>query len=1806
MYGYKPPPDVPIRAFDLEIPKADPHDGVNDIGEESIVLPERFDPCLQSILFRPIDSGHEPLFTYSHRLKEIEPNATSHSKGLHIAFLVSDSLILCHKPDSGAQCKLDAHVFEALDDRPHIWKLDMQFRLVDTQVTLVTSDAGSSLEIRTSSMRRLFASAVDSDSSQLCDLCDLCAVEQRRIQAEPRHSSAPSALVKSASAEGLSCWPDDRDDTFAVRQITRSPSGAIKQGTLTGLVRQLLLEKNDPSDPTTLSYTLLQTVGLWASAESILNELCAQLIILAESATAGRPGLIFRTLLSAATSLLLDSKIVEGLLRLAEFTETEERPGLVEDLWQRRTKLLTIIAMDLSSQDSPASAISQSSWDAEYQSLSRSGLQAESILAIPATLFASQLHIFHQYYLKKWNPINDKSLFYSSGQKGASRNPLVFSQHKMHFMTHTILSHILCIESRPISTSQRAAICTQWIMIGIILKRSGDMTGWLATIMAICAPSVTRLKEMWSSVEERSRTVVEREWSPVMRDLFRRSLESRRREDLTAHVLAPDAAGLTISTDDIVPFYGDLCDAVEEIRIRAVVDNGGQQTIDLETVRTGSDIVSTALQSYLHFSEACRLYTSEVTEDAGSHTISSFQDCFRQLNSMPTETTDVCSPFFLEASLACECNRPDDLASKKKGINANIGTEAYIPLIFTDQLPSYRLFDSHSLLEINDPGKRPKIQSTMSVGKVNPHASGGASLRRLNSFPPMRVPATYTTGHGHLDETTRARTAASVSQWKMLKHVRDLTGVSDHLLTIANGDLVLKDTESDATSHKKRPQSVLVESRNRDSAMSRRSSMQASDVASLEQDDDLVIRPQKYTSRKKALREFSVKAGTLDRLIDLLILNINDFQGLDIGLSQEARRSLASVFLDRPQYLKTFLVSYRSYCSTSQLLEELTSRMKQAVSVTTIDSTAIEPVFPDWGSVRDQSLANVSWALSEKVFTGILEVVSTWISLSPSDLMSPASILNLLNLFLRAAEEQLSLYESSTGGGESARICNEICSSQYKRLRKQILRVRYRPQHWKLPSSLDDDSETCSTYAISANLDLVDACDTIRGIDKIVESILQCIHLEDWMICYEILESQCLEPRGFFKAITDVMSIDQDIPIQDSLYLLEHTPQGDTDVTLLEQLPMPIKRLIQLRFSITNWTICQISEAGLTMEERIARIQYLLSLVRISCVNMSCFDIEVSAISGKSGKRQIVPSLIAGAVSAGLVSPQSRVFSLCWTMVAQANGNEDCPSNVFDLLPKSLVVPLPHVPNIACPAWLIDRMLEIACYIPDDSAHNAGLINFEKRRYIYNLLQNLELVGPYSEKVDTLKYKDNPFLFLLGSPSQLLDWKHLRSVAYKENQTIRNIRIHKPFLQLVHAEQEKARRDVRYRDIVDRHIRETQRSAMRKRLDATKSAESTKRASTRSKYGMNSILRAVRPLSVAITGNWAPDKHVGATRVVGPEALPLTCAIPRGTKPSITIDLVNSIVAIHNRKENLFRIRSEDGLETFFQAPASEELDDWVNTLSLAAIEGANKRRTTIKEDARLAAIEEIPQFSPRNSVAVDITIATFGIDLPLLVRREGSSIPRIAVSLIEEVERRGLQELGIYRISGSLSTVNALKRAFDSGIPVNLQDSTWDDINAIAGLFKLWLRELPEPLMTYALYDKFLDTLKIEDYAAKSLCLKELVHQLPVPNFSMLKRLIEHLEKITDYEAMNHMYAHNLAIVFGPNILQPVPSSVSFASSMNDLGKVQTLIRNLILQCHWIFATDDEMEEAASRISSDALPAIEELSIQEMKVAEH
>ncbi|XP_076465331.1 rac GTPase-activating protein 1-like [Babylonia areolata] len=143
--------------------------------------------------------------------------------------------------------------------------------------------------------------------------------------------------------------------------------------------------------------------------------------------------------------------------------------------------------------------------------------------------------------------------------------------------------------------------------------------------------------------------------------------------------------------------------------------------------------------------------------------------------------------------------------------------------------------------------------------------------------------------------------------------------------------------------------------------------------------------------------------------------------------------------------------------------------------------------------------------------------------------------------------------------------------------------------------------------------------------------------------------------------------------------------------------------------------------------------------------------------------------------------------------------------------------------------------------------------------------------------------------------------------------------------------------------------------------------------------------------------------------------------------------------------------------------------------------------------------------------------------------------IPRLVVNCANEIERRGLSEVGIYRVPGSDREAKDLKEKFLKGKCPNLSNFT--DIHTVCGCLKDFLRNLKEPLVTYALWPQFVRAAENNQPQMSRDILCETINNLPTANRDTLAFLVQHLQKVAD-STETKMPVGNLAKVFGPTIV--------------------------------------------------------------------
>ncbi|XP_012516536.1 PREDICTED: rho GTPase-activating protein SYDE2 [Propithecus coquereli] len=174
-----------------------------------------------------------------------------------------------------------------------------------------------------------------------------------------------------------------------------------------------------------------------------------------------------------------------------------------------------------------------------------------------------------------------------------------------------------------------------------------------------------------------------------------------------------------------------------------------------------------------------------------------------------------------------------------------------------------------------------------------------------------------------------------------------------------------------------------------------------------------------------------------------------------------------------------------------------------------------------------------------------------------------------------------------------------------------------------------------------------------------------------------------------------------------------------------------------------------------------------------------------------------------------------------------------------------------------------------------------------------------------------------------------------------------------------------------------------------------------------------------------------------------------------------------------------------------------------------------------------------------------------FGVDIRRVVEKEntGLMVPLLIQKCIMEIEKRGCQVVGLYRLCGSAAVKKELREAFErDSKAVGLCENQYPDINVITGVLKDYLRELPSPLITKQLYEAVLDAMAksplkmssngCENDPSDSKFAVDLLDCLPEIEKETLKILLDHLKLVASYHEVNKMTCQNLAVCFGPVLL--------------------------------------------------------------------
>jgi len=187
-------------------------------------------------------------------------------------------------------------------------------------------------------------------------------------------------------------------------------------------------------------------------------------------------------------------------------------------------------------------------------------------------------------------------------------------------------------------------------------------------------------------------------------------------------------------------------------------------------------------------------------------------------------------------------------------------------------------------------------------------------------------------------------------------------------------------------------------------------------------------------------------------------------------------------------------------------------------------------------------------------------------------------------------------------------------------------------------------------------------------------------------------------------------------------------------------------------------------------------------------------------------------------------------------------------------------------------------------------------------------------------------------------------------------------------------------------------------------------------------------------------------------------------------------------------------------------------------------------------------------------------TPLVFGIPVTEACKNCGttSNVPQVVEDCLNYlISREAYKEEGIFRISGIYTQINMLKKMYDKGELVNINDC--DEVHTVSGLLKLYYRELPESPFTLSLISPINETDSIESVNDRIEALSTVLSKLSIYNASVLLHLFKFLNLVIQYVNENKMGLSNLGIIFLP-ALDISQGSFSFLVSNYDLTFSKTI----------------------------------------------
>ncbi|EJD46910.1 hypothetical protein AURDEDRAFT_123741 [Auricularia subglabra TFB-10046 SS5] len=1287
--------------------------------------------------------------------------------------------------------------------------------------------------------------------------------------------------------------------------------------------------------------------------------------------------------------------------------------------------------------------------------------------------------------------------------------------------------------------ASRAEVVGRWVRVGEQAKAEGDECTWRAICAALCSRPVARLERLWRRVDPSIRRTVAN-WTSILSESDERVILGTQKK--------PAAAAK-------IPWVGDLPEQARNILESAKTGGAAKgDEWEVEMLLNVDRLVDQVVERFA-------LCDAQVGSPAEGDVRLPDEDMARLIQlwehtaAQPRPQLSSIN-HWMTLSVANEPKQRTRYAANFWLTNGPQAAQNILPLLFVEPLPAISFIDRAALNRI----KKESIE--------------GGSARPV--FFENQIARTTQTGRTSADPRASNSSLSSMT-----------------VLPVFDGELVLLIQPGELSPGEgglERKSSINHSMRvstagalERKSSMARRSSLP---ILSNSNRTSLLS----TESSDPPLRAV-VRAGTLDRLIDLLAFGL---QGVTVGVADDngemplREGGSRPLQVDRKAFASVWWYNFRAFVTPIVFFELLRKRYLSAV----MPSQRVE----------------------------VLETVEEWLKKGggAQDALDNLDLWDGINTFLTAPAQRSGraseLMDKTAGDAEAAEELEETRRMCLGTFIKLTMRPRSKLSQPQQSGGGSKAKEGMFFGPHPPSIDEVSPEMFVDNLDAIAATMFKTVQPEDFFIAADYFETQGCDRTGWFNPYDPPTTYDT-IEVEDIYKHLQDIPTSPlisemSGATLDKMLPVGIRSVFRAHSYMRKWAILQIASPNLGLQKREQRMEFFLRAIEVCRVRSERPADETA--NANPIHHPCMRSFVETVLVSATLSIQSRTYHRAWQDIAaqRSVGVESLLSLTARSAPPQVARPKQKLTRDV--GWVFERMLEILSMEDTTSAvSNPGpaLVNFDKRRMLTDLITTTFASVPQrssgrpdAEQVDVDRLNN---MFREANAVEL-DIRSIRDTAYREAAQggghAANKKLARPFQSIMaiwltirsSAQQEKVKRDRYIRERLSKEKRMEQLRTDKREEDLNRAMQARKAAGPgtpkhhKGKKSMSALYKIMRPISTAFSSDNLFDGGRGLRRTPGELDFE-----PSGN-PALVLSLVDARVSafVNNQRSFTFFLDTEDGGRFLFQAMSKLDMNKWMAAINKTAQSAGRKRLTYIANSPKpqLADHLQVAAANPRDPVKV------FGVELNFLLERENGSaelapgtVPNIVSMLLGEIEARGLTEEGLYRVAGQRSVNDRIKELFNSGRPVDLQSDLFLDIFSLCDTVKTWFRELPGGLFPEDQYLQVIQTMRHPDFESRLESARNLVQSLPRPNFYLLRRVIEHLEKITDFEEQNHMNPENLAIVFGPNLIRAPSTNISTA--LSSMGQATLLTKMLIMNFHFIF---DEAEPEADA-DADAELDIEE-----------